>query len=114
LEGLSNGGTRNAPGTVTFTETLDLAADLADRSNEPVIRYRADERRPPPLRVTVSSTYVDGRWVPSVRDPLDIAVPRASVPAPVGLDVALATEPRSLTVLENGLAAPQVAVPHPL
>ncbi|MEE6296883.1 DUF3488 and transglutaminase-like domain-containing protein [Georgenia wangjunii] len=114
LEGLSRAGDGTGSGGVTFTETLDLAADLADRSNAPVIRYRADERRPPPLRVTVSSRYVDGQWLPSPRDPLDITAPRPYIGAPVGLDPALPAEARTVTVLENALEAPQVAVPHPL
>src|SRR5690606_4463604 len=61
LDGRSGEG---APGSVTFTETLDLAQDLGDRSNAPVIRYRTEDSSPPPLRVTSSTLYADGQWTP--------------------------------------------------
>ncbi|WP_341361068.1 DUF3488 and transglutaminase-like domain-containing protein [Georgenia sp. M64] len=107
VEGLARaaGGAR---GPVTFTETLDLAQDLTSRSEAPVLRFRTDSSRPSPLRVTVSSRYEDGRWLPSARRMGDPPPPEPLLP--VGVE----TEPWSMTVLLNRLSAPQVAMPHPL
>ncbi|MBD8063202.1 transglutaminase family protein [Oceanitalea stevensii] len=104
-----------APGTVSFTDTLDLTQDLADRSNAPVIRYRTDDSSPPPLRVTSTTLYDDGRWTPfgpattsQYQVPEIFTIAGYSLAAP-GLEAT----PRTMTVTQNGLRAPQLAVPYP-
>ncbi|WP_127131539.1 DUF3488 and transglutaminase-like domain-containing protein [Georgenia sp. SYP-B2076] len=100
-----------ASGRVTFTDTLDLAADLRSPSRRPVLRYRTDDVRPPPLRVTVSTRYDDGRWWPPASDGASGAAQPALSPTG-GPEVERAT--MSLTVVHNELTAPQVALPQPL
>ncbi|WP_127571318.1 transglutaminaseTgpA domain-containing protein [Georgenia faecalis] len=112
VDGLGRAGAGGGTGQVTFTETLDLAADLASRSTAPVIRYRSAEGSVPPLRVTVSTMYEAGQWWPSEREAATTPAPQ--VPAPAGLDPGLPLDTGTLTVIENGLRSPQVAVPHPL
>lgn len=105
LEGLGAGG------EVTFTETLDLSADLSSRSNAPVLRYRTDETRPTPLKVAASTTYADGRWQPDGND--DATRGRGGIPAGTvapGVDL----RSWSLTVVESSLRPPQLAVPTPM
>src|SRR5699024_5550650 len=58
-EGRSVGGS----GQVGFTETMDVTADLRSQSDDPVLRYRSETVRIPPLRVTATHVYDDGRWV---------------------------------------------------
>lgn len=113
IDGLSRTGS-GTTGTVSFTETLDLAQDLADRSRAPVIRYRTDTTSPEPLRVTATDHYVGGRWLPSeeptfATDGTQIGTLNAYL-----LDLA-ELEPRTVetTVLQNGLRAPQLAMPYP-
>ncbi|WP_324653628.1 DUF3488 and transglutaminase-like domain-containing protein [Georgenia sp. H159] len=115
LDGRSGEG---APGSVSFTDTLDLAQDLGNRSNAPVIRYRTDDASPPPLRVTASTEYVDGSWLPlGAATSYPYLVPQ-TIPdrswsrellTAHGLEPTTAT----LTVTQNGLRAPQLALPHP-
>lgn len=99
-----------APGGVAFTDTLDLAADLNDRSDQPVLRYRADgAARPVPLRVLVTSRYSGGRWWPTSGQG-GAARPPLVPPEPVDVP----REDLEITVVENHLDAPQVALPYPL
>ncbi|MPV38465.1 transglutaminase family protein [Georgenia subflava] len=110
LQGLGR-GPEVASGEVTFTETLDLAADLGSRSNQPVLRYRTDDARSAPLRVRVTPLYSDGRWWPVVRSP---GTTTAEPPLePVG-GPEVERDEWSLTVVLNELKSPQVALPHPL
>ncbi|MEE6287585.1 DUF3488 and transglutaminase-like domain-containing protein [Georgenia sp. MJ173] len=113
IDGLSRSGS-DTTGTVSFTETLDLAQDLADRSRAPVIRYRTDDTSPGPLRVTVTSDYADGQWLPNDQG---FAVPGSSEITTVSSMVqqTAGLEPRTVetTVIQNGLRAPQLAVPYP-
>ncbi|MCK6209112.1 DUF3488 and transglutaminase-like domain-containing protein [Georgenia sp. EYE_87] len=108
IQGLGTAPGR-AAGGVTFTDTLDLSADLADRSDRPVLRYRADGARPTPLRVLVTSRYANGRWWP--------VAGQGGPPAPPLVPsepVVVAMEDLELTVVDNNLDAPQVALPYPL
>ncbi|PYG00311.1 protein of unknown function [Georgenia satyanarayanai] len=104
-----------APGTVSFTDTLDLSQDLADRSNAPVIRYRTDDSSPPPLRVMSSLTYADGQWLPvgdatsgPFREPF--LSPMSTLIYP---ESGIESTPRTMTVTQNGMRAPQLAMPYP-
>lgn len=96
-------------GGVTFTETLDLAADLGSRSTDPVLVYTSDDPTATPLRVVVSTTYADGRWQPLARG----RGPAPEVPAVVPAE-GVAVVPREIEVTYNSIGAPQVAVPYPL
>lgn len=115
LDGRSGEG---APGSVSFTDTLDLAQDLRDRSNAPVIRYRSDDSSPPPLRVTASTEYEDGKWLP-VGDAttfpylLPQVIPEQSWNRQALTAHGLEPTTATLTVTQNGLRAPQLALPHP-
>src|SRR5699024_4805192 len=102
-----------APGTVTFTETLDLAQHPADRSNTPVIRYRTDDSSPPPLRVTSTTEYSDGQWLPTDEaDGTDTMLSDGLYTA-TGHELQTSDEidgtSETLTVTQNGLGAPQLA-----
>ncbi len=65
-DGLATNGEANdlSPGgAVSFTTTMDLAADLTSRSDATVIRYRSDTFPEQPMRVTAWSVF-DGRsWL---------------------------------------------------
>lgn len=102
-------------GSVSFIETMDLTADLNDRSPEPVLRYRTASTGMEPLRVTAASVYEDGGWRPPEYsrtaaqgtgtyqdDPQSALAPDVPV-----------TESR-ITFLENHVQAPSLAVPYPL
>ncbi|HET8601892.1 MAG TPA: DUF3488 and transglutaminase-like domain-containing protein [Segeticoccus sp.] len=109
----------HGPGTVGFNETLDLRADLTNRDHTPVIRYRTKDPAPPPLRVSVTSTYdaSSGRWLPRAADDrgTDSAAPTDhAAPEPLGLSSRVPRQRWSMTVVTNGLRAPQVATPFPL
>ncbi|MPV89372.1 hypothetical protein GB882_11905, partial [Georgenia ruanii] len=106
-QGLVRAAGQAQDGPVTFTDTLDLAADLASRSTRPVLRYRTDDPMGTPLRVAVSTTYDGRRWVPGPEEP---PVQQGYPLPPGGIDV----EQHSLTVFHNELRAPQVAVPATL
>ncbi|MCM3662475.1 DUF3488 and transglutaminase-like domain-containing protein [Georgenia satyanarayanai] len=104
-----------APGTVSFTDTLDLSQDLADRSNAPVIRFRTEDSSPPPLRVTASLTYADGQWLP-VGDATSGPFLQPSVnpmSALIFSGAGIESTPRTMTVVQNGMRAPQLAMPYP-
>ncbi|WP_448071979.1 transglutaminase family protein [Georgenia yuyongxinii] len=94
-----------ATGGVTFTGSLDLAADLADRSQTPVLRFRADEPEPPPLKVAASTRFDGGHWL--VRPPR-AADPFTTLPPPTG------AEEHTLEITGNTLARPRLALPQPL
>lgn len=111
LEGAGRG-----TGTVSFTDTLDLSRDLGNRSTAPVIRFRTDDPSPPPLRVTVSTEYANGRWFPSrefdgwpATDDGRLMSLNQALVEQHGLEHMTST----LTVTQNGLRAPQLALPHP-
>ena len=115
LDGVGRGG-NDATGTVRFTDTLDLAQDLADRSNAPVIRYRTDDSSPPPLRVTATVDYADGQWLPAEPWPHagEITTDELMTINSMHLDAAgVETRTMEMTVTQNGMRAPQLALPFP-
>ena len=116
LSGLGrNDSSTGNGGSVGFSQSLDLARDLADRSTEPVLTYRTSAPAPPPLRVTVSSTYVDGKWLPPRRSVERIATsPDPAVPAPTGLDPSVPKQRYLMSVQGNLLERPNLAAPYPL
>ncbi|WP_168205622.1 transglutaminase-like domain-containing protein [Georgenia yuyongxinii] len=89
----------------TFTGSLDLAADLPDRSQAPILRVHADEAEPPPLKVAGSTRFVDGRWLVGPTRGVDEFAP---TPPPAG------AEEHTLEVTRNALPRPRLALPEPL
>lgn len=102
----------SSTGSVSFAETMDLAADLNDRSTAPVLRYRSTGSSTEPLRVTASSVFSGGQW----------QAPDHSTPAASGdgiyradpqtvLAPGVDTAQGEFVVLENGMQAPHLATP---
>jgi transglutaminase-like putative cysteine protease len=111
----ARGGSGSAGGTVSFTDTMDLTADLNSRSQEPVLRYRTSSTGMEPLRVTAASVYDDGSWQPPQYS--RTAAQGAGVYQDDPQSVLAADVPfseGSITVLENHLEAPSLAVPFPV
>lgn len=109
-DGLSRLGGEGAGGLRT---TLDVSAQLTERSDATVLVYTSTFPRRIPLRVDVLTDYRDGRW-----QPRESTTPMA--PILPGLPAALdARELRSatprlageITVSANSLRAPQLALP---
>jgi transglutaminase-like putative cysteine protease len=106
-----SGGT----GTVGFTQTLDLTADLASRDTTPVITYRTNDPTPPPLRVSTTSHYEDGRWLPEQVSPKQVATSTSpKITAPVGLQHDVGRKRYRIKVQTNRLNAPRLAAPSPV
>ncbi|HET7304462.1 MAG TPA: DUF3488 and transglutaminase-like domain-containing protein [Segeticoccus sp.] len=106
-------------GTVGFNETLDLKASLTSRDHTPVLRYRTKDPAPPPLRVSVTADYdaSSGRWLPRGSDgggSEEAEEGRHPTPSAIGLSSDVPRDRWSMTVVANGLRAPQVATPFPL
>jgi len=116
------GRTSFVPGNeVGFSQSLNLAVDLQDRSRAPVLQYTTADTSPPPLRVSVGSSYRPdpgvwlpfGRpWSPSSENPELSTSPR--VPAPTGLSADVPKRSFVLDVRRNLLEDPYLAVPYPL
>ena len=73
----------------------NLAADLSNRTTVPVLTFRTNDPSPPPLRVSVSTSYRDGEWRPQRTGAEDVGVQRrprgrgADGPCPRGAAPAL-------------------------
>lgn len=105
-------GLGRAPGpgnSVSFNSTADLARDLRNRSQAPVLQFSTRDPNPPPLKVLVAGTYSNGEWTapPPPRDlqPGNGSLRLSSQPA------LLRSAATTMTVQDNNLAAPQVALP---
>jgi len=111
-EGRSVGGS----GQVGFTETMDVTADLRSQSDEPVLRYRSETLRIPPLRVTAAHEYDEGRWVKPEYDPSGVQTPLLTPPGSGRSALAddVPFEIGELEFLDNALRAPHLAVPTPV
>lgn len=115
LEGLGrNDDAVGGRGAVGFSQSLDLAADLASRSTAPVLVYRSNDTSPPPLRVSVSTRYGNGLWPASSFGAAAVTSADPAVPAPAGLSGSIARVQRELEVTRNNLAAPSLAAPYPI
>ena len=119
--GRSSSTTGNGSNTLGFSQSLDLSADLKDRSRTPVLQYTTADTSPPPLRVAVGSAYrpEPGLWLPwgmpwrSSSGKSDLST-NPKVPEPTGL---LPDVPRStfaMDVSRNRLEEPYLAAPYPL
>ncbi len=107
--------TGNGSGTVGFSLSLDLAADLNSRSTAPVLEYTTTDPSPPPLRVAVSSFYESdqGVWRPQRRRP-PILSTNPPVPEMTGLAVDVPKKRFAMVFNRNLLEAPNLAAPYPL
>jgi transglutaminase-like putative cysteine protease len=108
-EGLGRSDTgRGGGASVRLSSSIDVARDLADRSNDPVLVYRTTAGIPVPLRVGILDTYRRGRWT-SASDftfvPLDGRLPGSFA------DPSVPSTTERLEVTENRIGIPQVALP---
>lgn len=104
-------------GSVSFTETMDLRQDLNDQSQAPVLRYRTNSAFPAPLRVTATSVFEDGEWLPPDYDapPADRGNDRFDGGgATNALDPDVPGGTAEITVVQNALRAPFLALPSPV
>ena len=109
-DGLARGnGGGGGGGAVRLSTSVDIARDLADRSDDPVLVYRTSDETPEPLRVGLLDDYARGEWRSSsdaTYVPLDGQLPGpAAVP-----DVERTTE--RIEVTESNIGLPQVALPQ--
>jgi transglutaminase-like putative cysteine protease len=92
-----------------LTSSIDIARDLGSRSTDPVLRYRSTSDRLQPLRVGILDSYRRGRW--ESRSDFTFVPVDGRIPGPsAGPEVPRRVE--QITVLENGLGVPQVALPE--
>jgi transglutaminase-like putative cysteine protease len=107
--------TETGSGEVGFSLSLDLAADLKNRSRAPVLQYTTSDTSPPPLRVAVGSYYrpEPGVWLPWGRPSPALSV-NPDVPEPAGLSSSVPRKPFVLSIRRNRLADPNLAAPYPL
>jgi transglutaminase-like putative cysteine protease len=105
----------NGSRVVGFSQSLDLAADLASPSTNPVLEYRTADPSPPPLRVAVGSFYKSDQ---SVWEPRSVGLPALSttppIPEPPGLSSTVPQRPFTMTFSRNLLDEPNLAAPYPL
>ena len=108
-------GVAGAGGSVGFSQSLNLAADLSSRSSAPVLTFRTNDPSPPPLRVSVSTTYRGGEWRPQ-REDLDLVNAGRSpeIPLPEGLSPDVSRKRYQMNIATNVLRQPNLAAPYPL
>ncbi|MCK0112657.1 DUF3488 and transglutaminase-like domain-containing protein [Ornithinimicrobium sp. F0845] len=111
-DGRSVGGS----GQVSFTETMDVTADLHDQSDDPVIRFRSPSRPLQPLRVTATNEYDGERWLPPDYDPGPPQAPQLTPGTSPQAAMAdeLSLQVAEMSVLSNSLGAPHLALPGPV
>ena len=113
--GRSSVVTGNTSGAVGFSLSLDLAADLKNRSTAPVLQYTTDDTSPPPLRAAVGSYYrpEPGVWLPWGR-PSPALSTGPDVPEPTGLSPDVPKKTFVMDFRRNLLDDPFLAAPYPL
>lgn len=97
---------------VGFSPNADMLVDLRSGDLAPVLSYTSTDTTTPPLRVSVATTYHDGRWSADEGEAVPSAHPRLPYPQGLGEGV-----PRREVVFEvegTGLAAPHIASPAPV
>jgi transglutaminase-like putative cysteine protease len=119
--GRNSSGNGNGITTVGFSQSLDLAADLKDRSKAPVLQYTTEDTSPPPLRVAVGAYYRPdpGVWLPSGRpwrssEGQAELSPSPKVQEPAGLSPEVPKQTFTMDVRRNLLEDPYLAAPYPL
>ncbi|WP_130012243.1 transglutaminaseTgpA domain-containing protein [Serinicoccus sediminis] len=98
-------------GDVAFTETMDPGQDLRNQSRAPVLTYRTTAISQPPLRVTATERFEDGRWVAPERLTSALLPQDAPIPDPPGLGEDVPAGEAEFQVLDNELEPPHLAVP---
>ena len=107
LDGLGRASGGGGTPTMTISSTVNLADNLEQQSQHQVLRYTTSARSPAPLRVGVLPTYEDGVWTIGEPTTTTAALPDL----PVGSS---AEDAETFEVIENGLGAPQLALPFPV
>jgi transglutaminase-like putative cysteine protease len=109
-EGRSLDGTG---GSVSFTETMDLRQDLSSQSDAPVLRYRTSSSFLEPLRVTATSVFEDGEWLPPeyAERPVREGVGRFDGGPVEGIGEDIIISSAEISVTQNAMRAPFLAVP---
>ena len=109
-EGLGRSDTGSGGGSnVQLSSSIDVARDLANRSDDTVLVYRTSADRPVPLRVAILDSYGRGRWTASsdfTFVPLDGRLPG------VVADPSVPSTTERIEVIENRVGIPQVALPE--
>lgn len=109
-DGLARGsGGGGGGGAVRLSTSVDIARDLADRSDRPVLVYRTSDDTPEPLRVGLLDTYRRGQWRASsdaTYVPFDGQLPGTTARG----DVERTTE--RIEVSSSAVGLPQVALPQ--
>jgi transglutaminase-like putative cysteine protease len=105
----------SGPGTVGFSLSLNLAADLSSPSTAPLLQYKTADPSPPPLRVAVSAFYESdqGVWIPERERQLALSR-NPSVPGPTGLATDVPKKPFAMSFDRNLLDEPNLAAPYPM
>jgi transglutaminase-like putative cysteine protease len=119
--GRSASGSGNGSVGIGFSQSIDLAQDLKSRSRAPVLRYTTADTSPPPLRVTVGSSYRPeaGLWLPwgrpwrSSTGKPDLSTD-PTVPQPTGLSPGVPRKTFVMDIEHNLLDDPFLAAPYPL
>lgn len=113
-QGLARGA-GDGPVTIGFATDLDLGADLNSTNPSPVLTYTTSSLVTPPLRVTVTSTYRDGHWVPDEGVPSAVISDNNTVlPVPAATDADARFTTGSMKVSGSVLAPDLLAAPYPL
>ena len=108
-DGLARGdGRGNGSGPVLLSTSVDIARDLAERSDAEVLRYRTTDSTPVPLRVGLLENYRGGRW--SAVDGVDFVPPDGMLPGPSTTPDVEQVQER-IEVSSSNIALPQVALP---
>ena len=106
--GRSANGRGGSGSNVRLASSIDIARDLGNRSSDPVLRYRSTSDRLEPLRVGILDTYRRGQWQSS--SDFTFVPADGQIPGPIaGPDVPRRVE--RLSVLDNAIGVPQVALP---
>lgn len=108
-DGFGTGGL-GGRGRVGFSPSAQMVQDLTSTEGRPILRYRTDDPAPPPLRVSVATTYVDGEWQPDVDGEPPSDSPQLRYPLGWSQQETKSTQQR-VDVVENRLDAPYLAAP---
>lgn len=102
-------------GQVSFVDTMDPGEDLRSQSEAPVLDYTSTARVLEPLKVTSTTRYEDGRWLPPDPAPEDLTDPATrEVERLDELSGSVPTTTQTVEVLDNNLQPPHLATPSPL
>ena len=107
--GRSDTGRGGAGSDVRLASSVDIARDLGNRSNDPVLRYTSSTDELQPLRVGILDSFRRGQW--QAREDYTYVPVDGQIPGPIaGPDVPRRVE--RINVTSNGIGVPQVAMPE--